>query len=206
MIMMVSYNVTLTIQSQEGCEDTVVHQVTVHPAPTAAFTFTADNFKINSIINFIDQSTGAGNTYWDFGDNAGTSTSLNPVYSYGSEGTYEVQLIVDNQFKCVDTVMQNVIIVGVDEVYAPVLPTGFTPNNDGRNDTLYVRGGPFKELLFRVYNEWGEMIFESVDANIGWDGTKKGVMLPMGVYIYTVHAITEEDMEYNKSGDVTLIR
>ena len=62
------------------------------------------------------------------------------------------------------------------------------------------------EIVFRVYNEWGEMIFESVDPDIGWDGNKKGVLQPMGVYVYTVKAISEEGKEYSNSGEVTLIR
>ncbi len=201
-----NYNVSLIIQSQEGCSDTIEYMVTSYPAPVAAFSFTADDYKPGNLINFIDESIGAENYFWDFGDNAGTSTSINPVYSYINEGTYSVSLIVDNEYKCVDTVFQNIIITGTDEVYAPVLPTAFTPNNDGKNDTLYVRGGPFKEIVFRIYNEWGEMIFESNDPDTGWDGTKKGVIQPMGVYVYTVKAITTENKEYTKSGEVTLIR
>ncbi len=201
-----SYNVSLVIQSAEGCTDSIAYQVDVYPTPLAGFTINADDYKINSIISFIDASTGAINYNWDFGDNAGTSTTQNPTYSYGEEGTYEVIQIVENEYNCIDTAIQSVIIIGIDEVYAPVLPTGFTPNGDGINDTLYVRGGPFTEIVFRVYNEWGEMIFESIEPDIGWDGNRKGTMQPMGVYVYTVKAISDEGKEYSHSGEITLIR
>jgi gliding motility-associated-like protein len=71
---------------------------------------------------------------------------------------------------------------------------------------FYVFGGPFKTLNFRVYNNWGELVFESNKQSYGWDGTFKGVDQPMGPYVYTVVAVTEDDKEYKTSGDVTLLR
>ncbi|HLC83143.1 MAG TPA: gliding motility-associated C-terminal domain-containing protein, partial [Bacteroidia bacterium] len=86
-------------------------------------------------------------------------------------------------------------------------------NGDGENDMFYVYGGPFKEIEFRIYNNWGELIFESTDATTcgnhtcaGWDGKRKGIDQALGVYVYTVIGITEDDKEHKISGDVTLLR
>ncbi|MFH2095351.1 MAG: PKD domain-containing protein, partial [Bacteroidota bacterium] len=201
-----SYPVSLSIQSVEGCRDSITYQAVSYPAPEAGYDITASNYFINSVITFTDISTGATDYAWDFGDGSGTSTNQNPTYSFAAEGTYDVMLITENEFYCVDTAIQNVIIVGTDEVYAPILPTGFTPNGDGENDTLYVRGGPFSAIEFRIYNEWGNLIFETDQLNTGWDGTKNGVPQPFGVYVYTVKATTITEREYKISGEISLIR
>ena len=69
-----------------------------------------------------------------------------------------------------------------------------------------VLGGPYKELEFRIYNNWGELIFESDEQSRGWDGTREGVEQPVGVYIYTVRAVTLDDASHTLKGDVTLLR
>src|SRR5207342_761602 len=67
------------------------------------------------------------------------------------------------------------------------VPTAFTPNGDGRNDVIYVDGWGIRKLnYFRIYNRWGQMLFESNDINVGWDGTFKGVPQNMETYVYEV--------------------
>ena len=104
-----------------------------------------------------------------------------------------------------DTVSKVIFIIE-DQVFAPVVPNGFSPNEDATNDVLYVRGGPFLELDFKVYNEWGNLVFETQDASQGWDGTKNGSYQPLGTYTYTVSATTVDGKSYKRSGDLTLIR
>jgi len=114
--------------------------------------------------------------------------------------------VVRNEYSCRDTAIQTITIINQDEVYPPVLPSAFTPNGDNNNDTLYVRGGPFKELLFRVFNVWGTMIYETTDPTMGWDGKYKGDMQSNGVFVCTVKATTITDKEYSFSQEITLIR
>ena len=82
----------------------------------------------------------------------------------------------------------------------------FPPNGDGANNIFSVLGGPYKELDFKIYNNWGEVIFESDTQSKGWDGTKDGVEQPVGVYVYTVRAVTLDDEQHTIKGDVTLLR
>jgi gliding motility-associated-like protein len=200
------YNVTLIVVTADGCHDTITQTVSPKPVPVAGFNIVSEDYMVNKPVSFNDISTGATSYTWDFGDGTGISTNASSVYTYTVSGTYEVYQAVMNEYNCVDTAFQNIIIIGDDEVYGPVLPTGFTPNGDGENDSLYVRGGPFKLLLFRIYNEWGQMIFETESPDLGWDGMRNGVLQPMGVYVYTVKATTITDKEYSISGEVTLIR
>ena len=91
--------------------DTVV--VTMPFIPTAAFTYTPTSC-VNSPIHFTDQSTTPGGIiwswHWDFGDGF-TSTIQNPIHQYGSPGTYDVALIIENTLGCLDTLVQQVVIV-----------------------------------------------------------------------------------------------
>jgi gliding motility-associated-like protein len=138
--------------------------------------------------------------YWDFADGNNTSDQ-NPIHSWDSAGYYNVMLIVEDDNGCIDTVTNEIIVF-----LPPFIPTGFSPNGDITNSVLYVLGGPFKELQFDIYNNWGEIIFTSVEQATGWDGTYKSAPQPMGVYVYTVKAITLDDVEHKLAGDVTLIR
>lgn len=82
----------------------------------------------------------------------------------------------------------------------------FTPNGDGRNDVVYVHSSTIKSLKFYVYDQWGELLYTSVNQNNGWDGTYKGKKEPVGVYVYYVEAMMFDGHQVNKKGTVTLIR
>ncbi|MEO5643178.1 MAG: gliding motility-associated C-terminal domain-containing protein [Bacteroidia bacterium] len=179
--------------------DTMV--ITVEPLPIAAFSSSSGD-TLN--VDFTDQSTGASQWYWNFGD-GGTSTVQDPSYTYGNEGTYPVTLIITSAGGCNDTAVSDV--KANETLTTPVaIPTGFTPNSDGTNDVLHVLGGPFKEVDFRIYNEWGNLVYQTTDVNGGWDGTYKGKLQPGGVYVYTVVGTTIADRFVKLSGNVTLIR
>lgn len=198
------YTVTLVATTAFGCVDSATQTSNVLPGPSA--NFIADNYSVNMFqqVNFTDQSTPAANITdweWDFGDGMGSSINQNPSYAFDSSSTYSVLLVVTDINGCMDTVYKDIVVV-----MPPVIPSGFTPNGDGNNDILYVLGGPYKELDFLIYNNWGELIFESHDQMNGWDGTYKGVEQPIGVFVYTVRAVTEDDEVHELSGDVTLLR
>lgn len=86
------------------------------------------------------------------------------------------------------------------------VPNTFTPNGDGNNDILYVRGYLINELYFAVYNRWGELVFETNDKNKGWDGKYKGKEADVGVFGYYLKARCPNGKELFKKGNVTLIR
>ncbi|MCU0431835.1 MAG: gliding motility-associated C-terminal domain-containing protein [Bacteroidia bacterium] len=175
--------------------------ITVEPLPVAAFSSVADD---SLQIVFTDGSTGAVAWLWDFGA-GGTSTDQNPTHMYPAAGPYTVTLIITSAGGCTDTAVG--IVNAVEEILQPVeLPTGFTPNGDGKNDVLHVLGGPFETVDFRLYNEWGHQVFISTDPDLGWDGTMGGKPQPAGIYVYTVIGTTVDGREVNISGNVTLIR
>jgi gliding motility-associated-like protein len=198
-----TYAVSLIVQSSQGCIDTVTQNVTILPGPTAAFSANPTSAWVFESIQFTDQSTPPpiSSWYWDFGDTSGTSTDQHPSYAYNAPGNHTVMLVVTDDNGCMDTAYNEVVIF-----LPPKIPTGFTPNGDGQNDILYVLGGPYTELDYKIYNNWGELIFISNDVTHGWDGTRDGLDQPMGVYVFTVFARTEDDAVHEITGDVTLMR
>ncbi len=86
------------------------------------------------------------------------------------------------------------------------VPNAFTPNNDGTNDILYVYGTTIRQMEFRVYNQWGQLVFESKERARGWDGTMSGRKQPVGVYSYVLRAVLQDGTTVNKRGTITIIR
>lgn len=197
-----SIPVTLTVTSFLGCTDDTTVSLTINPEPVAAFTYQPNPAMVLENVNFYDQSVGnqLNQWYWEFGDGEANNVQ-NPIHNYNAGGDFEIMLVVTDINGCTDTVLQEINIA-----LPPVLPTGFTPNNDGENDVFLIRGGPFNEVDFKVYNNWGELVFSTTDANEGWDGTHKGEPAPLGVYTWTFVVTLANDRVVKESGDVTLIR
>lgn len=177
--------------------------ITFGTKPTAAFTSSVNG----TTASFTDQSLGSVTWLWDFGNSGGSSTQQNPVYTYNTSGTYTATLIITGTQGCKDTAHANVVIEPTTVVVHPVaVPTGFTPNNDGVNDDVPVLGGPFLTVELKIYNQWGNLVYDSTDPKGAWDGKYSGIDQPAGVYIFTAKGKTIDGKEFNFSGDVTLIR
>ncbi|MFK8037358.1 MAG: T9SS type B sorting domain-containing protein [Crocinitomicaceae bacterium] len=86
------------------------------------------------------------------------------------------------------------------------VPTAFTPGQDGNNDMVFVRGQNISEIQFKIFDRWGELVFETNDQSIGWDGTFKGKMLDPDVYVYHLTAICVDGQENLIKGNITLLR
>ena len=85
------------------------------------------------------------------------------------------------------------------------VPNTFTPNGDGKNDILYVRSSILTEFTFRIYDRWGELIFESSSFDKGWDGSFKNKMCEQGVYDYYLQGKCINGENVIKKGNVTLL-
>ena len=93
-------------------------------------------------------------------------------------------------------------------LYLPLriyIPTAFSPNGDGLNDTFGPVGEGINEFKITVYDRWGEVIFTSHDISTKWDGRHKGSPVPFGSYNYELVASGKEIGQVQKAGSVTLI-
>ena len=86
------------------------------------------------------------------------------------------------------------------------IPNIFSPNGDGQNDILYIRGQGIDAVHIMIYNRWGEKVFESSDIGKGWDGTFKGKKCPAGVYFYVGDITFKNGEKLVRKGDVSLVR
>ena len=104
-----------------------------------------------------------------------------------------------------DSVLVTVYELNCDEPDIFV-PNAFTPNGDGSNDLLFVRGRFITELDFQVFDRWGEKVFETSDQNVGWDGTFRGKPVDPAMFVYHLTVRCEDGQRYFKKGNVTVIR
>jgi gliding motility-associated-like protein len=125
------------------------------------------------------------------------------THIYNTAGSYRVCLIAFNQYGCSDTSCQQ-----VTAIVTPVVdvPNAFTPNGDGANDVVFVRGYGIDKMSWRIYNRWGQLVFVSTNINFGWDGRFKGALQPQDVYVYTLSVQFTDGTKYSKKGDITLLR
>jgi gliding motility-associated-like protein len=193
--------VVLEAISDSGCVASISENVTVLGGPTAEFSYSPTIAFASENIVFTDLSTDGPitNWLWDFGDFSG-GISQNETNQYSEAGEYNITLTVTDENECKNSITKPIFIGN-----PPVLPTAFTPNSDGENDVFIIRGGPFDDVDFKIYNNWGQLVFSSNDVLKGWDGTYKGVDSPVGVYTWTYTILIGEN-KINKEGDVTLMR
>ena len=117
-----------------------------------------------------------------------------------------IPVIATNQYGCKDSAFVNIRMVACDPSMIFV-PNTFTPNNDGLNDILYVRGIGLRSLeYFRVFDRWGKMVYETKNISEGWDGKMNGKDAELATYVYLAKGTCSSGHSIEKSGNVTLVR
>ncbi len=145
---------------------------------------------------------------WNFGNGSSSNTQSPPAQQYRPEPTdhdYNVRLIVKNNHGCMDTATQKIKVVS--NCYISI-PSAFTPNGDNLNDFLYpINAYKANNLIFRVYNLYGQKIFETRDRLKKWDGTFNGKMQSAGTYVWTLqYTHSDSQRSFNMKGTTILIR
>ncbi len=223
-----TYTVTLRVESDGGCSDTVMYNsyVVVHPTPIASFTHAEVNAKTFNFVNTSQYTDKNTNYYWTFGDGK-HSYEKSPKHIYNvdlfeNDYIFEVCLITSNEFGCGDTICQDINLKG----YLLFTPNAFAPGVEGAGGANYFlpAGHSMEKYRLQIFDEWGNVIFESTSIdengipNEPWDGkhAKKGTELPMGAYVWKIDAVFNdgtiwEGKDYGNNvrkpyGTVTLIR
>lgn len=183
------YTLSLFVTSPTGCEasQTFENLVVVHPNPVADFSYNPQVLNsFNPTINIFDQSVDAVAWQWDF-NNESTSFEQNPMHTFSDTGVASIQLIATHPSGCQDTLIRLIDIV---PDYSFYLPNAFTPNEDNVNDGFMGAGmfWTFQEYDMKIFNRWGEMIFETSDPFEAWNGRKNntGKYVKNGVYVCKV--------------------
>ncbi len=178
---------TIYLETSNGiCKDSTSQVVDLPDWTLKAAINMPDTVCAKDTVQILDASTSnAINWKWDLG-NGQTSISQNPpTTNYipsGRQNQFFVRLQISNGFNCTDTVSKRIFVL--PNCYIDI-PSGFTPNGDGLNDFLYPLNA-FKavDLIFRIYNRFGQVIFETTDWKKKWDGRINGMLQPSGTYVY----------------------
>jgi gliding motility-associated-like protein len=140
---------------------------------------------------------------WTPNDGSLTDNNINNPVATPTEKTIYTVYGIDSA-GCRDTAS---ITIDVDYNDHEFIPTGFTPNGDGRNDVFGPMGLKYQKLIeFMVFNRWGQMVFSANSDRQMWDGTFNGQPLDAGVYFYTITVNRANGEKVSYKGDVTLIR
>jgi len=200
-----SHVVSLLVTTSAGCSNVDTIALNINAAPTVSTSYVID-CPVN--VTFDETSLIAqGNifsTNWSFGDSTYYFGS-DPDHAYPSIGNYIYSVAVVSDSGCVTIASDTLDLIECPPV-EPSMPTAFTPNGDGHNNTFYVHGGPFIQFNFKIYNEWGNIVFFTRDELEGWDGTYKGQPQPPGTYVWVIDAEKTIDTPIHLSGSVNLIR
>jgi gliding motility-associated-like protein len=190
------------------CSDTATASTLLNSWVKASFESTANACPGDPVI-FKDNSTGPVATWsWSFGNGNISALKIPATQFYiasNAPRNIAAQLIVKNNIGCADTAINNIYVLSNCYI---AIPKGFSPNNDGLNDFLYPTNAyKARDLLFRVYNRVGQLIFETRDWTNKWDGTFKGNPQDPGTYVWILsYTNIDTAKRYNLKGSTVLIR
>jgi gliding motility-associated-like protein len=202
------YDVSLSIQSNIGClaalSLTKDNLITVSPSPISDFYITPliqDVFDPN--FQVFDESFDSPYISYHYNDSI-YIYERNPRLNFIESGGYLIYQIVENQFGCRDSSHFLIKVLPISTVF---IPNTFTPDGNKFNNTF--RPVVFDVLNYelKIYNRWGELLFETKDSKASWDGTYKSKFCPDGLYTYTLqYNDIQTDELILKQGHVNLLR
>ncbi len=230
-----TYTLTLTAQKEGNPNfiQVLSKTIEVFPKPLADFFLRQNQAYTGSLIKPVNQSQfTCGDCYtWDFGDGFTYDNVFEPTHQYSLEGKYTVKLYAsvdygiydinddgteadDEQVICTDETEQEIRIIDggavkIPNAFTPNVngPSGGIQNNNFTNDVFLPIMEGVEEFTMQIFDRWGNMIFQSTEPNIGWDGyDKNGRLMPAGVYVYKLVMRLGDGQRTTKVGDVTLIR
>ncbi len=169
------FDVTLEVETPEGCKNalTLKDYVCVEGMPVAQFTPTPEELSTYQWESqMVNESIGATNYSWNFGDGTAGSTLHSPTHAFPNDvaGNYLITLIASTNAGCSDTATA---IINLKEELLFYVPNTFTPNADYKNEMfkpVFSTGFDTQGFEMLIFNRWGELIFETHNADIGWEG------------------------------------
>lgn len=196
---------SLTVTDPAGCSGTMSFTIHEPPAVTLEVLPADTLIREGDAVYFTSLLSPAPATVsytWEPATGLNCSTCAEPVFQSGA-GTYQYAIMVSYNGVChlTDTVR-----VKVYSEHLLYIPNAFTPNGDGTNDIFYAYPVGAKYFNMKVFDRWGEKVFESFDPGIGWNGSYRGRVQEPGSFVYLVDATFNDGYTTHSKGTVTLIR
>jgi gliding motility-associated-like protein len=150
-----------------------------------------------------------GYTYkWEPPVGLNTYNSSAPTFEFNQQVDYRIKMTSADGCITTDSLLVKLVNASNPSATADFfLPNAFSPNGDGRNDLFFPFAVNIRELkYFRIFNRWGELVFETKSFGDGWNGTYKGQKQSPDAYLWTVEGISEDGKTINKYGNVLLMK
>lgn len=201
-----SFLLGISVVNSAGCQDGALGWIAIQSEPIMV---EAEADPVIILPGGTSQLMVNGDIGWSFvwmpAESLNDPFSRTPVASPQETTTYSVT--VTDAAGCTATT-QVLVRLATTICEAPYIfvPNTFTPNDDGLNDLLFVRGPFVDELLFIIYDRWGNEVFKSTDPEQGWDGTFRGQILGNDVFGYYLEARCFDGEIFRLKGNVTLLR
>lgn len=202
----------LEVTDMYGCvyRDTVNNPILVWSTPIPDFSFTPNEPTIPyTSVDFTNTTIGGLIYDWDFAG-FGHADIFDTTLTFPlTPGLYPVSLKATNQYGCADSITKIINIKDDLIIYAP---NCFTPDQDGLNDVWKIEGSGYRNFGYtlRIFNRWGNLIFQSTDPDEAWAGNMQDgdyFYAPDGVYSYIIEIVdTENDVKRYFKGSITLLR
>jgi gliding motility-associated-like protein len=187
--------------NRDGCNISTAKQQIIIDDPRPGIYYPVQ-YAIIDVPFELDARQFGESVLWSPGTWLNTQTSYTPLFTGPTEQLYTIQIRTNSGCLTVDT--QLVKTVKNAEIY---VPTAFTPNNDGLNDLLrpIIRG--IKEIkYFRIFNRWGQLLFETKTNQRGWDGTINGTPQRGQVVVWMIEGLGADNIIYRQKGTSVLVR
>ena len=206
--------VNLTVSNEDNEIKSFSQTILVYEVPEVDFKMEIQDLSEGGIpVYFYNQTKGASQYSWDFGD-GGKSELSEPSWIYKDAGIYDIKLLAKSANGCLDSmILKNAFEEGSPEI---IFPNAFSPNMNGPNGGYYSDMDKTNDVFhpwiseipveyqLKIFNRKGNLLFESMDLNIGWDGYYNQSLQPIGVYIYKIRAKFSDGKTVVKMGDLTL--
>jgi len=194
--------------SETGCE--LINSIPINIQEVLADFEQGEQVGIcDGTFNLINNSIGATSYQWSF--EGQSSSNENPEFTFTSPGFYDAILTVsDTESGCEHTLIKEIEIIGDDGNAS--MPNVFSPNGDNRNDLFNVitedpTNQDFVDIIeFKIYNRWGNLIYDNDEPTEGWNGVINGELAPAEVYSYYIEYSVNGCSSKNVKGNLTLVR
>ncbi len=198
--------ISAVVTSPTGCtwSDSTWVQISLMPGSNVTATVDQPIVLPGTVVHLLATPASGVSYSWQPANAVSNPHIAGPTASVAATTTFTVT-VSDGICTAVAqvTVKVHELVCGDPDVF---VPDAFTPNGDGNNDQLLVRGRHVAAMDLKIFDRWGEVVFATTDQSKGWDGSYKGKPVDPAVYVYWLKAKCVDGQEYFHKGNVTVIR
>jgi len=204
------YDLCVTVISDSGCVNTAFDSsaIEVYPVPISNFLIAPPyTTLIDPTMSINNLSVGDSIWRWDLNSDGIVDDTINhdPIYEHEAAGDYQITLVVENEYGCIDTHVET-FVIGKDEVI--FVPNTFTPDDDGINDFFFAETSNIvaEDFELLIFNRWGEFIWGGYTQDARWDGILNGVKSQQDTYVWKIKYKDLNGNDVELLGHVNLVR